>query len=109
MYCNLIVEEKVVIKNARLEFITTKTDKYDNETCYFKLKHKNVEQKFGAIIKDGFKLPWFKSDKGQNILKVKTKYNKLKDTIKDEFVVVDICFKYYKMDDMQGFYVSQLG
>ena len=60
-------------------------------------------------MKDGFKLPWFKTEEGRNILKVKSKYNKFKELNKDETVVVDICFKYYKMDDVEGFYVSQLG
>jgi len=27
-------EEKVVIKNVKAEYITTKTDKYENELCY---------------------------------------------------------------------------
>ena len=31
-------DEKVVIKNVRVEYITTKTDKFNNDLCYFKLK-----------------------------------------------------------------------
>ena len=56
-------DEKVVIKNVRVEYITTKTDKFNNETCYFKLKDKNIDLKFAAVIKEGFNLAWFKTDK----------------------------------------------
>ena len=30
-------EEKVGIKSVRVEYISTKTDKYDNEIVYFKM------------------------------------------------------------------------
>ena len=102
-------DEKVVIKNVKVEYITTKTDAFDNEICYFKLKDKNIETKFSALIKDNFHLPWFKSDKGGNIIKIKTKYNKLKQLQKEEPVLVDLVFKHYKMNDSEGFYVSSVG
>ena len=35
-------DEKVVIKNVRVEYIATKTDKFNNENCYFKLKDNKV-------------------------------------------------------------------
>ena len=31
-------DENIVIKNVRVEYITTKTDKYNNQVCYFKIK-----------------------------------------------------------------------
>ena len=101
-------DDKIVIKNVRVEYITTKTDAFENEICYFKLKEKNIESKFSAIMKNDFRLPWFKTDKGYYLLKVKTKYSKLKILHENETVLVEICFKYYKMNDSQGFYVSNL-
>ena len=101
-------DDKIVIKNVKVEYITTQTDAFENEICYFKLKDKNIESKFAPIMKDGFKLPWFKSDKGYYLLKVKTKYNKLEQMHKEETVLVDAVFKYYKINDSEGFYVSQL-
>ena len=53
-------DEKVVIKNVRVEYITTKTDKFDNETCYFKLKDKNIDTKFSVLINEGFNKPGLK-------------------------------------------------
>ena len=99
-------EEKVVIKNVKAEYITTKTDKYENEICYFKLRDKNIDSKFVALIQPSFNLPWFKSEKGQYILKEKAKYCKTKELKKEDPVIVDMTFKYYKMNDMEGFYVS---
>ena len=51
--------------------MATKTDTYDNELCYFKLIDKNTDQKFESVIKENFKNPWFLSDSGTKILKVK--------------------------------------
>jgi len=106
-----MADEKVVVKNVRVEYLSTKQDKYDNETSYFKIKDKNIDQKFGTIIKEGYNLPWFKSENGQTILKVKSKYVKLKDKElkKEELVVVDITFKYYKVNGTEGFYICVLG
>ena len=36
-------DEKVIIKNVRVEYITTKTDKFNNEICYLTLKDKNID------------------------------------------------------------------
>ena len=104
-----MADEKVVIKNVRVEFLSSKKDSYDNVISYFKLKEKNVEQKFAPIIKAEHKVPWFKTDKGHSILKVKTKYVKLKEPTKDETMTVDVAFSFYSMnDDCYGFYVSSL-
>ena len=101
-------EEKIVVKNCKLEFVTTKADNYNNDISYFKLLDKNIEQKYLAIMKNGFKLPWFKTKEGRTIIKIKSKYNKLKELNKEDIVTVDICFKYYNMDDTEGYYVCQL-
>ena len=83
----------------------TKLDAYNNEVCYFKIIEKNIDQKFAVLIKDDLKSPWWKTDEGQTILKVKPKYMKLKEAKKEEVIVVDISFKYYKMNDVEGYYV----
>ena len=95
-----MTEEKIVIKSVRVEFLSTKRDKFDNDISYFKIKDKNIEQKFALIIKEGYNLPWFKSENGQTILKTKSKYLKLKE--QKEIVAVDITFNYYKMNGVEG-------
>jgi hypothetical protein len=104
-----MTDENIVIKNVKVEYLTTKLDKYDNEINYFKIKDKHIDQKFAAIIKEGHNLPWFKSENEQTILKVKSKYTKLKELNKNEIIVSDISFRYYKMNDISGFYVNILG
>ena len=47
-------------------------------------------------------------DKGKNTLTVKKKYMKMKETTKDETVIVELSFKYYKIDDNEGYYVCGL-
>ena len=103
-------DEITIIKNVRVVYITTKTGRYNNEQAYFKIKDKNIEQKFASIIEDGFNLPWFKPSegKGQYILKVKSKYIKLNETKKDIPIIVDLDFKHYNMNDIEGYYVSSL-
>jgi hypothetical protein len=101
-------DEKVLIKSLKVEYISTKIDAYDNELCYFKFRDKTIDTKLAVLIKEGFKYPWFKTDKGQTILKIKKKYMKLKETNKEEIVIVDLSFKYYKMKDNEGYYVCGL-
>ena len=102
------MEDKVCIKNCKVEFLTTKTDNYDNDISYFKLVDKHIDQKYSAVIKPDFKLPWFKTDNQANILKVKPKYITKQEFVKDNTYSVDITFKYYKYNDAEGYYVSQL-
>ena len=101
-------DEKVLLKSLKVEYITTKIDAYDNELCYFKFRDKNIDTKLDVLIKEGFKYPWFRTDKGQTILKITKKYMKLKETNKEEIVIVDINFKYYKMKDNEGYHVCGL-
>lgn len=101
-------EENVTIKNVKLEYLTTKNDKYENEISYFKIKDKNIDQKITPLNKEGYKQPYFRTDKGSYILKVKTKYLKLKELKKDETVSADITFNPYEMDINKGYYVKQL-
>ena len=54
-----MTEDKIIIKNVKVEYMATKTDTYDNELCYFKLIDKNTDQKFESVIKGNFKNPCF--------------------------------------------------
>ena len=105
---------KVIIENLKLEYISTKKDKYDNEYAYFKIKEKNIENKFTALNVDNetkYSLPYFKTTKGKQetyLLKVKSKYVKLNDLNKEMIYIVDAEFTYFEMNDMEGYYVSKL-
>ncbi len=101
-------EENVTVKNVTLEYLSTKSDKYDNEISYFKIKDKNMDQKFTSINKENYKTPYFKTENGSYILKAKTKYLKLKELRKDDTISSDITFKPYDMEGNKGYYVKQV-
>ena len=90
----------------KLTFITTKEDKYENEISYFRLG-KNMENKFSAMNKVSFRLPYFGTTDGKLLLKCKDKYIKI-ELKKDEPINCEIHFKYYKMSDFEGYYVSKV-
>ena len=103
------MNENILIKNAKLEYLTSKTDDYDNEVSYFKIIDKTIESRMQKWNNEDFKMPFFKSNKGQDkILKIKQKYIKLKDLKKDESLTVDLLLKFYEIDGKTGFYVSKL-
>ena len=103
------MNENILIKNAKLEYLTTKTDDYDNEISYFRITDKVIESKMQKWNDDDFEMPFFKSKQGQDkILKVKQKYIKIKNITKDESLSVDILMKFYEIDGKTGFYVSKL-
>ena len=55
------MNENILIKNAKLEYLTTKTDNYDNEASYFKIIDKTIENKMQKWNNDDFKMPFFKA------------------------------------------------
>ncbi len=104
------MSDKTVIKNLKIEYITQKVDNYNNETTYFKILDKHIDNQFAIVNKDGYKLPYFKSNDDKNyLLKVKSKYVKIEDLNKDMTYIVDLELKYYKMGDAEGYYISKLG
>jgi hypothetical protein len=98
------------------EHLTTKTDKYDNEVSYYKVIDKNVKNKMSSILAqqcDECKMPFWKTEDSEYILKVKKKYAPKKDLEDHDIVTVNIVFKYYCMetdDDklLQGYYIKNL-
>lgn len=64
--------------------------------------------KFSAINKVGFKLPYFETNDGKLLLKVKSKNVKINELKKDEPITCEVHFKHYKMEDFEGYYVCKL-
>ena len=96
------------------EYSSTKTDKYDNEVSYYKIIDKNYKNKMSAILSqqsDECKLPFWKTEDHEYILKVKTKYTPKTKIDVNDIVTVNLMFKHYCMetnDDklLQGYYVK---
>ena len=122
-------DEITVIKNVKVRYLTTKMDKYDNEIIWFKIDKTSID-KLVVLNKVGFKLPYFETDDGKTLLKVKSKnvsiddikpcdipyfdnddkktFKKVKSKTDNIIIACDICFKYYKINDIEGFYVYKL-
>jgi hypothetical protein len=98
----------VTVKGVKLTYLTTKTDMYKNENCYFKVSKKDIETKFNKLHVEGYKLPWFEGNDGKYLLKAKFKNVKLNDFIKQNIYITNISFKYYKVDDNEGYYISEI-
>ena len=99
------------------EYLSTKTDKYDNEVSYYKIVDKNVKSKMSSILAqqcDECKMPFWKTEDSEYILKVKKKYDKTGvNDVTNLPIFLNIIFKYYCMetDDgklLQGYYVKNV-
>ena len=67
------------VNGLLVEYLSTKIDKYDNEISYFKLIDKNYKNKMSAILKevcDEIKMPFWKTEDHEYILKVKKTHTK---------------------------------
>ena len=105
------------INSLLTEFITTKTDKYDNEISYYKVIDKNYKNKMSGILKEvceECRMPFWKTEDHEYILKVKTRntHTPKKKLENNDIVTLNLMFKYYCMekDDglIQGYYAKIL-
>ena len=105
------------INGLLTEFITTKTDKYDNEISYYKVIDKNYKNKMSGILKEvceECRMPFWKTEDHEYILKVKTRntHTPKKKLENNDIVTLNLIFKYYCMekDDglIQGYYAKIL-
>ena len=105
------------INGLLTEFITTKTDKYDNEISYYKVIDKNYKNKMSGVLKEvceECRMPFWKTEDHEYILKVKTRntHTPKKKLENNDIVTLNLMFKYYCMekDDglIQGYYAKIL-
>ena len=97
------------------EFITTKTDNYDNEISYYKVIDKNYKNKMSGILKEvseGAVMPFWKTEDHEYMLKVKKKYTPKTMIDNGDIVTLNLMFKYYCMEKgdglIQGYYAKIL-
>ena len=100
----------IEIKNIIITYISTKTDKFDNTICYFKVTDTKAKKKLSLILSqlsDECRLPLWKTESNEYMIKVKQKYAP-KILIVDTDLTVQLTFKYYCMDKddklLQGYY-----
>jgi len=105
---SLSPSKPIVIKGVKLTYLSTKADIYKNDNCYFKIRSKDIESKFAKLNVEGYKMPWFEGKDGKFLLKAKLKNVNLPDFIPQNIYVTNISFKYYKMDDNEGYYIDHI-
>ena len=68
--------DNLIIKELQVQFISKKVDNYDNMVSYFKITDPNISKQLRIVNKmsDRIYKPFWKTDKGETMLKVKTKY-----------------------------------
>ena len=73
-----MVENKpIVIPNINVKYISSKTDKFNNNNCYYKITDRNHKSKLKHILAQlcpECKLPLWETDDGAYTIKVKQKY-----------------------------------
>ena len=103
----------VEIKNIKVTYISTKTDKFDNTICYFKVTDTKAKKKLNPILTEmceECRLPLWKTDSGEYMLKIEQKYVP-KSLVVDTGLIVLLTFEYYCMEVMdgvinQGYYIQ---
>ena len=102
------------VNDLLCEYLTTKVDKYDNEISYYKIVDDTFKIKMKNILKEQCeecKMPFWRTDDQEIILKIKTK-NIIpeKDLKNNDIVSLNMTFKYYCMqkDDklLQGYFIK---
>lgn len=103
--------KKIEVKGLKTEYLSTKTDKYDNEISYLKvIDNKKKLEPILSQTCDDCKIPIWKTDDGLYIIKVKKKFMPKQEFEPLDIINVNATFSYYCMeaDDklLQGFWVK---
>ena len=90
----------IEIKDINVTYISTKTDKFDNTICYFKVTGFNNKNMLCPILSEcceECRIPIWITEEGEYMLKVKQKYAP-KLLVAGTDLTVLLTFKYYCMD-----------
>ena len=103
--------DNISIKELQVQFISKKVDNYDNMVSYFKITDPNISKQLRIVNKmsDRIYKPFWKTDKGETMLKVKTKYVMRDDLESKSFYECDLeLVAYYveKTVDLKGYYAK---
>ena len=99
-----VCESNIEIKNINVTYISTKTDKFDNTICYFKVTDTKAKKRLSPILSqmcDECRLPLWKTESNEYMLKVKPK-NAQALLVTDTALTVMLTFKYYCMEVASG-------
>ena len=88
----------IKISDLVVEYLSTKPDDFNNEISYFKIMSPKLKMKPMLILNADLKVPVWKSDKGDYILKIKDKFIKtLTELVLKDTYIIDLDLVYYDM------------
>ena len=98
----------IIVNDLLVEYLSTKPDDFNNEVSYFKIMSPKLKMKPLLSLNADLKVPVWKSDKGDCILKIKDKFIKtLTELVLKETYLIDLDLVYYDMTgkaDIKGYY-----
>ena len=105
----------IIINDINVEYLSTKTDKYDNSIAYFKLTEPKSKLKplFDTTIqnKEGIKLPLWITEEQDVIIKIKEKWLNISDDLQQlSHYILNVDFNSFSLDTdngtMKGYYAK---
>ena len=100
----------IKIQEILVEYLSTKPDDFNNEISYFKIISPKLKMKPILSLNADLRVPIWKTDKGDYILKIKDKFIKtLTELVLKETYLIDLDLVYYDMTgkaDIKGYYGS---
>ena len=104
MSCDMsFTSDGIVLKNLKLKYLNTKTDKYDNEYAYYAILNDNIKC-IATKLGDSKRLPYFLGS-DNFVLKIKTKY--LTEEQKSSGTSI-VNMKEYEYNEYSGYYVNEI-
>jgi hypothetical protein len=105
------MSSNISIKELRVQYISKKVDKYENMISYFKIIDSAVNKKLKIVNKlsDTLYKPFWKTDKNEIMLKVKTKHVDKNDLVKDMLYDCNVELVAYfeeKSVELKGYYAK---
>ena len=100
----------IKLSDLVVEFLSAKPDNFGNDISYFKILSPKLKLKPILSLNADLKVPVWKGDKGEYILKIKDKFIKtLNELVLKETYLIDLDLVYYDMTgkaDIKGYYGS---
>jgi hypothetical protein len=98
------------VKGLVVDFVSQKENDYKTMLHYFKVVDPSIEQKMRKLFKESETntMPYWKTDRGDYILKVKSKHVEKKELNQGETYSMDIVFEPFVIveSDKQGYYAK---
>ena len=98
----------VKLHDIKIKYLSTKTDKYNNEFSYYRIENENFASKVDDIIKnveDNISFPWFLGKENNYLLRIKKRYLKDDEKISGE---ATINLKLYEYQNKKGYYINKI-